>query len=350
MPAIELDGVSKRFGDVVAVHDLDLTIAEGAVFGFLGPNGAGKSTTINMLLDFVRPTTGEIHVLGRDARTEIVAVRAKTGVLPEGFDVYDRLTGRQHVAFAIDSKNADDDVDAILDRVGLTDASTRRAGGYSSGMRQRLALCIALVGSPDLLILDEPSTGLDPNGAREMRAIVREENRRGATVFFSSHILGQVEAVCDRVGIMNNGRMVVEDTIEGLRDEVGSDTQLTVQVGGQPNGVAGQLRELDAVTVARATYVPDLRARVTRDAGAFIHALEAGTIDADHVHAELGEVVTGAVPGRTSDDEITVFDSGGTAIETVAAAHLLYERAAERGLGTPIEFAPASEAMPGGGE
>jgi alanine dehydrogenase len=109
-------------------------------------------------------------------------------------------------------------------------------------------------------------------------------------------------------------------------------------------------RELDVDTVARATYVPDLRARVTRDAGSFLHALEAGAIDDDHVHGELGEVVAGTVAGRTSDDEVTVFDSGGTAIETVAAAHLLYERAAERGLGTPIEFAPASEAMPGGWE
>ena len=109
-------------------------------------------------------------------------------------------------------------------------------------------------------------------------------------------------------------------------------------------------RELDDATVARSTYVPDLRARVTRDAGAFIHALESGAVTEDHVHAELGEVVAGAAPGRTADDEVTVFDSGGTAIETVAAAHLLYERAVERDLGTPVSFAPASEAMPGGWE
>ncbi|WP_256288582.1 ABC transporter ATP-binding protein [Halobellus inordinatus] len=231
MAAIELDGLTKRFEDVTAVSDLSLTVEEGEVFGFLGPNGAGKSTTINVLLDFVRPTTGAVTVLGHDARAESVAVRERTGVLPEGFDVYDRLTGRAHVEFAIDSKEVDDDPDAVLERVGLADAADRQAGGYSKGMRQRLALAMALVGDPDLLVLDEPSSGLDPAGAKEMREIVLEEADRGTTVFFSSHILEQVEAVCDRVGILRDGELVAVDSIDGLREATDADATLSVSVG-----------------------------------------------------------------------------------------------------------------------
>jgi len=241
MAAIELDGVTKRFGDVTAVQDLTFSVGEGEVFGFLGPNGAGKSTTINMILDFVRPTAGSVRALGHDAQDGSVAVRRRTGVLPEGFDVYDRLTGREHVEFAIRSKGVDADPDAVLDRVGIADAADRTAGGYSKGMAQRLALAMALVGDPDLLILDEPSSGLDPAGAKEMREIVRTEAERGATVFFSSHVLGQVEAVCDRVGIMREGSLVAEDSIQGLREAVGTDSTLRITVGGDA------IPDLDAV-------------------------------------------------------------------------------------------------------
>jgi ABC-2 type transport system ATP-binding protein len=250
MAAIELDGVTKRFEDLTAVSDLSLTVEEGEVFGFLGPNGAGKSTTINILLDFVRPTSGTVTVLGHDAREESVAVRQRTGVLPEGFDVYDRLTGREHVEFAIDSKEVDVDPEAVLERVGLADAADRKAGGYSKGMRQRLALAMALVGDPDLLILDEPSSGLDPGGAKEMREIVLSEADRGTTVFFSSHILEQVEAVCDRVGIMREGQLVAEDTIEGLREAVGGEAQLVVTVDAASETDLDAVRELDGVSAA----------------------------------------------------------------------------------------------------
>ncbi|MFB6130738.1 MAG: ATP-binding cassette domain-containing protein [Salinigranum sp.] len=232
MAAIELDGVTKRYDGVTAVRDLSLRVRENEVFGFLGPNGAGKSTTINMLLDFVRPTAGTVRVLGADAQRDSVDVRQRTGVLPEGFGVYDRLTGREHVEFAMRSKEVDGNPTAVLKRVGLADAANRKAGGYSKGMTQRLALGMALVGDPDLLILDEPSSGLDPAGAKEMREIVREEVDRGTTVFFSSHVLGQVEAVCDRVGILRDGELVAEDSIESLREAVGSESTLRVTVAG----------------------------------------------------------------------------------------------------------------------
>jgi ABC-2 type transport system ATP-binding protein len=247
MTALELEGVTKQYGDVTAIENLSLDVRDGEVFGFLGPNGAGKSTTINLILDFIRPTSGTVHVLGHDAQKESVAIRQRTGVLPEGFSVYDRLTGRQHLEFAIESKNVHDDPDELLERVGILDAADRKAGGYSKGMSQRLALAMALVGTPDLLILDEPSTGLDPNGAREMREIVREEKERGATIFFSSHILGQVEAVCDRVGILQEGKLVAEDSIEGLRENAGSDTILRIETASIPSGALEQVRDIDGV-------------------------------------------------------------------------------------------------------
>ncbi|WP_276299178.1 ABC transporter ATP-binding protein [Halorussus lipolyticus] len=251
MAAIEIDGVTKRYGDVVAVRDLSFEVEEGEVFGFLGPNGAGKSTTINILLDFVRPTEGEVRVFGHDVHDESVTVREHLGVLPEGFSVYDRLTGRQHLEFAIESKDADDNPDEILERVGLSGGDgDRKAGGYSKGMAQRLVLGMALVGDPDLLVLDEPSTGLDPQGARQMRDIVREEAEKGTTVFFSSHILGQVESVCDRVGILRDGQLVAEDSIEGLRETTSADTVLHVTVGEVPDGALDEVRGIEGVMEA----------------------------------------------------------------------------------------------------
>ena len=248
MAAIDLSGVTKRYGELTAVRQLDLTVEEGEIYGFLGPNGAGKSTTINMMLDFVRPTAGEVSVLGTDAQRETTAVRDNIGVLPEGFDVYDRLSGRKHLEFAIDSKDATEDPDTVLERVGLTGDGGRKASEYSTGMKQRLALGMALIDDPDLLILDEPSSGLDPAGAKDMREIVRAEADRGATVFFSSHVLGQVEAVCDRVGILRDGQLVAQDSIEGLRAAVDGSETLTVTVDAASRDDLEAIRTMEGVS------------------------------------------------------------------------------------------------------
>lgn len=253
MAAIELEGVHKTFGNVVALDGLDLTVQSGEIFGFLGPNGAGKSTTINIILDFVRADRGTITVLGQNAHKDSQAIRQRTGVLPEGFGVYDRLTAREHVSFAIDSKNANSDPDQLLERVGLSDDSDRKAGGFSTGMKQRLSLAMALVGNPELLILDEPSTGLDPIGAREFQEIVRAEASNGTTVFFSSHILGQVEAVCDRVGILRDGELVAVDSIEGLREAVGSGSKLRIDVDTVPKDIDTVLQAVDGVQTVDVT-------------------------------------------------------------------------------------------------
>ena len=250
MTAVEINGLTKQFGDVVAVDGLDLRVEEGEIFGFLGPNGAGKSTTIDILLDFIRPTSGSVTVLGHDAQTEGQAVRRRTGVLPDAYHVYDRLTGRQHLEFVLEMKDVDEDLTALFERVGIADAADRKAGGYSKGMRQRLVLAMALVGEPDLLVLDEPSTGLDPNGAREMRQIIREENERGATVSFSSHVMEQVEAVCDRVAIVNRGQVVAIDTIDGLRDTTTTGETLYIYVDDLTEQIVDQVAGLDGVESA----------------------------------------------------------------------------------------------------
>ncbi|MEF8773700.1 MAG: ABC transporter ATP-binding protein [Halobacteriales archaeon] len=247
MSVIEVDGLEKRYGEVTALSGLSLSVESGTVYGFLGPNGAGKSTTINVMLDFTKPSAGNVEVFGHDAQRRSTAIRRRTGTLLEGYGAYPRLTGREHVEHAIATKDADDDPDALLERVGIADAADRAAGGYSKGMRQRMAIAVALVGDPELLVLDEPSTGLDPNGARRLRRIVREEADRGATVFFSSHVLEDVQAVADQVGILLDGRLVAEGSLTELRRELGAGTTLTVEVTSVPDALPDRLRAIDGV-------------------------------------------------------------------------------------------------------
>ena len=238
-PAIETRELTKRFGDVLAVDSVSMTVERGEVYGFLGPNGAGKSTTINVLLDFIHPSEGSARVLGHDSHEGSLAIRRWTGILPEGAELYPRLSGREHIEMVADAKNIDVDPTAVLDRVGLDrDDQTRATDGYSKGMGQRLGLGMALSGDPDLLVLDEPSSGLDPNGMAEMREIIRQEAEDGTTVFFSSHLLGEVEAVCDRVGILNNGRLVAEDAIESLRERSGVNPVVELECA-EPSAVDG---------------------------------------------------------------------------------------------------------------
>ena len=311
MPAIRTDGLTKRYdggilsADVTAVDDLDLVVEEGEVYGFLGPNGAGKSTTIDMLLDYARPTDGTVEVLGYDAIAQSDAVSKRVGVLPEGYGLYDRLTGRRNLEFAIEWQDATDDPAVLLDRVGLdADDADRPVGDYSKGMTQRLALAMALVGDPDLLILDEPSSGLDPNGIRLLRDIVREEADSGTTVFFSSHILGQVEAVCDRVGILDDGELVAVDTVEGLREAAGarSTLELTIADGASTDlvgeeGVSdvevrgNRLRVTCTDSRAKARIVADLVDR-GRD-----------IVDVGSESASLGELFAAYTNGNAVDDE-----------------------------------------------
>ncbi|QCC50303.1 ABC transporter ATP-binding protein [Halapricum salinum] len=280
MAAIDVSGVTKQFGGVTALQNLDLTVEDGEVFGFLGPNGAGKSTTIDILLDHVRPTAGSARVFGMDAQDQSVSIRERTGVLPEGYGPLGQMTGRTHVEFALEAKGAGGDPDALLERVGITGAADRRAVDYSKGMKQRLMLAMALAGDPELLILDEPTTGLDPNGARTMRKIVQEEADRGATVFFSSHILEQVEAVCDRVGILNQGHLAAVDTIDGLREAAGATGQVRVTMDAVPDGLIETIEGLDGVNSVSITDGTLVAGCENPAKGAVVHrCYEAGTVE-----------------------------------------------------------------------
>lgn len=247
MDAIRTSGLTKRYGDVVALRDTNLAVEKGEAFGFLGPNGAGKSTTINILLGFLEPSSGSASVLGHDVESESKALRRRIGVLPEGTNVYDRLSGRKHVELAMRMKNCDDDPEKYLRYVGLDPEDwNRNAGDYSKGMRQRLSLAMALVGGPELLILDEPTSGLDPNGIQDVREIIRDQTDAGRTVFLSSHLLGEVEAVCKRVGIMNDGKLVTVDDVDKLRETTISNASVELHVETVPDGF--DLTELEGVT------------------------------------------------------------------------------------------------------
>ncbi|WP_440771958.1 ATP-binding cassette domain-containing protein [Natronorubrum sp. DTA28] len=249
MAAIKTTGLTKRYGEETALEALELTVEAGEVFGFLGPNGAGKTTTIDLLLDFIRPTEGSATVLGYDTHEETDAVRDRVGILPDGFDLWERSSGSRHLEFALDSKGGTESPEALLERVGLDLADAERpVGDYSKGMKQRLAMAMALVGDPDLLVLDEPSSGLDPHGIRIFQEIIREEAADGTTVFFSSHILGQVSAVCDRVGILDGGELVTVDTIAGLRERSGVGSSLVVDVAGEPAVDRTGLVDIDGVS------------------------------------------------------------------------------------------------------
>ncbi|WP_049952804.1 ABC transporter ATP-binding protein [Halostagnicola larsenii] len=250
MCVLETENLSKKYGNTTALESLDLRVESGEVFGFLGPNGAGKSTTINILLDLIRPTSGTASIFGLNPREDGPAIRRRCGVIPDGCTMMPNWTGRDHVEFEIASRGVDDDPTALLERVGLGDDADRVATTYSRGMTQRLLLAMALAGDPDLMILDEPSTGLDPNGVKLMQEVVRERADRGTTVFFSSHLLAQVEAVCDRVGILRDGELVAVDAIDSLRSELQTEMTMRVSVERVPDDLTA-LSALESVSAVR---------------------------------------------------------------------------------------------------
>ncbi len=230
--AIRLEDVSKMFGRrkyrVQAVRDINLSVAAGQVYGFLGPNGAGKTTTIRMIMDLIRPSTGALFVYGRNVHTDH-AVLQRVGALVEGAAFYPFLTGRKNLEVLARTGNHYDAarIQTMLDQVGLADRADRQVKGYSTGMKQRLGLAAALLHDPDLVILDEPTNGLDPAGIQEMRTFIRDlAQKQGKTVFLSSHLLGEVEQVCDRVAIINKGQIIREGTVADL---LAAQTQLVVE-------------------------------------------------------------------------------------------------------------------------
>ena len=224
--ALAARGLTKRYGAVAAVDALDLTVERGELFGFLGPNGAGKTTTIRMAMGLILPSDGQVDLFGEP----VVADRApleRVGALVEEPAFWKYLSGRKNLEYfaraggdRVDRRARVGRIDDVLARVGLAEAAGKRVKAYSQGMRQRLGLALSLLGAPELLVLDEPTNGLDPSGMREMRTLLRSLADEGTTIFVSSHLLAEVEAMCDRVGVMAQGRLVAQGPPASLRGAV----------------------------------------------------------------------------------------------------------------------------------
>jgi len=218
-PILRTEGLSKRYGTRWAVKGLDLSVPRGEVFGFLGPNGAGKTTTIRMMLGLISPTSGSVLINGIDARRNPLAALSGVGAIVESPAFYGYLTGRQNLEILgrISGGVPSPRVDETLELVGLAQRADDRVKGYSQGMRQRLGIAQALLHRPEMVVLDEPTNGLDPSGMREIRELMRRlAGEFGITVFLSSHLLYEVEAVCDRVAVIANGELVAEGRVEEL--------------------------------------------------------------------------------------------------------------------------------------
>jgi ABC-2 type transport system ATP-binding protein len=219
---IEVRGLVKRYGDIVAVDNVDLTVERGDVFGYLGPNGAGKTTSLRMMLGLIKPTAGTVRIFGRDPQLSVKALEGVAGFV-EAPSFYPYLSGRENLQLfaALDGGGAAERIPESLQIVGLAERAKDRVGGYSHGMRQRLGIASALLRDPRLLMLDEPATGLDPGGMRDMRDLIRELAARGMTVILSSHLLGEVEELCNRVAIVRSGRVAYQGTLAQLRRQAG---------------------------------------------------------------------------------------------------------------------------------
>ena len=222
MSAISCQGLTKHYGSTIALDNLSLNIEERVIFGFLGPNGAGKTTTLKILTGLSRPTGGRAWVAGEEVAHNSIALRSKVGCLPEDPAFYNWMTGKEYLTFVgevsrLPSKEIGARCQELLELVDLTGAASRRIGGYSRGMRQRLGIAQALMNKPAVLFLDEPSSALDPMGRAEVLNTLLRLKEQATTIFLSSHILADVERVCDVVGIIDKGKLVVESGVDELR-------------------------------------------------------------------------------------------------------------------------------------
>jgi ABC-2 type transport system ATP-binding protein len=262
--AIATTELTKRFGSVAAVDGVDLQVPTGSVFGFLGPNGSGKTTTIRMLMGLISPTAGSCEVLGQPIPAGADAALPRVGALIEGPAFYPWLSGRDNLK-RIDRAGPDGQratrprrVDDALARVGLTAAAAKKYRAYSLGMRQRLGLAAALLRPRDLLVLDEPTNGMDPQGTREIRHLVQELAGDGATVFLSSHLLSEVEQICTHAGVMSKGRLLTQGTLKELRRAGRSRLRVEVDNLAKARAVLGRmgLADVDVDTAAGVLSAP----------------------------------------------------------------------------------------------
>lgn len=270
--AIHTVGLTKRYDDTAVVDRLDLDIAGGEVFGLLGPNGAGKTTTILMLLGLTEPSAGEMEVLGLDPRRNPLEVKRNVGYLPDAVGFYDDLTGRQNLRFTARLNQIDDAegrIDQLVTRVGLASAADRLTGEYSRGMKQRLGLADALIKEPSILILDEPTTAIDPEGVADILEMIRSlAVERAVTVLLSSHLLTQVQAVCDRVAVFVSGSVVALGAPHELAAQQVGQARVEFRFASNADDGQRRLVESDVVSEVSQGRVP----------GSWLATLDAGSV------------------------------------------------------------------------
>jgi len=280
---LETKGLTKHYGDFVAVDDLNLSIRKGEVFGLLGPNGAGKTTTILMLLGLTEPTAGEVRVLGFDPARQPLSVKARVGYMPDQVGFYDELTARENLIYIAKLNGIPRDqikrrVEEALERVHLTNVIDKRVGTFSRGMRQRLGLADVLIKNPQLIIMDEPTQGLDPELAHEFLGLTHSLKEEGTTILLSSHLLHQVQVICDRVGLFSQGRMVLQGTVSELaRKVLGGAYRVQIQANGSATKLKKALQGLRNVnTVSLANGIFEIEAQNDIRADAAEAVIKAG--------------------------------------------------------------------------
>jgi ABC-2 type transport system ATP-binding protein len=300
---IETKGLTKKYHDFIAVDNLDLSVKQGEVFGLLGPNGAGKTTTILMLLGLTEPSGGKVRVLGLNPARKPLSVKAHVGYLPELIGFYEELTAFENLIYTaklngISRQEANRRIEDALSLVGLGEVVSKQVGTFSRGMRQRLGLADVMIKQPGLIIMDEPTQGLDPEGAREFLQMVSGLKQEGITIVLSSHLLFQVQVICDRVGLFHRGKMVLEGTVPELARKVlgkayriylvanGPDPVILETLHGLP-GVVNVTRLNDHSYEVQAEH--DLRAEAAKaviEAGVRLLKLDAETQSLEDIYAE----------------------------------------------------------------
>lgn len=279
-----MSDVSKRYGEITAVDGVSFSVSAGEAFGLLGPNGAGKSTTLDVLIGFAEPTSGDVTVAGYDVTESPAEARGEMGIVPENCGVYDRLTAEEHVRLAARAKDVAADPGRLLRLVGLDQGDwARPAGEYSKGMTQRLRLAVALVGDPAVLVLDEPFSGLDPGGVSEITSLVGDLRNDGTAVVFSSHNLPYVEDVCDRVGVLSSSEFV---GVEDLSARSQQPEELAVSTNGAVDEAVAAVESVNEVT---STVVKDDEVRIS----VTDPAAKAEAIARAQSHAQVNDVRTG---------------------------------------------------------
>jgi ABC-2 type transport system ATP-binding protein len=295
---IEISHLTKQYGSKVAVNDLSLSIRKGEVFGLLGPNGAGKTTTILMLLGLTEPTAGTAEICGMNCTRNPLEVKSMVGYLPDNTGFYNDMTGRQNLRFTgklngLSGKELEERIDILLKRVGMDKAADRKAGTYSKGMRQRLGIADVLMKDPQIIVMDEPTLGIDPEGMRELLELIQRLSvEDGRTVLISSHQLQQIQQVCDRVGIFVEGRLIASGTLPELEEQIRQEGGYLLEVEVQPfdDRVLGVLYQQQGVTDIRKegnrlmiSSSVDLRGELTRFLGEHNYAIL-------HLHQKGGDL------------------------------------------------------------